>query len=106
MSTRDNSLSERAKPGRRAGNRSLNFATLVYRVARPLRQGRALSNSVERPDDALALGERALALSGDHSDALARWVRDVALERGNQALALRAAEAAVLAGPTLEDIER
>lgn len=57
----------------------------------------------ERPDDALELGERALALSGEGSDELACWVRDVALERGNQALALRAAEAAVLDCPTLED---
>ncbi len=56
-----------------------------------------------RPEDALEIGEWALNLRGERCDDLACWVRDLALERGNRVLALRAAKAAVLDFPTLDD---
>jgi uncharacterized Zn finger protein len=65
-----------------------------------LQFGRLLEEA--RPEDALEIGELALSMRGERYDDLAYWVRDLAMERGKRALALRAARAAVLDYPTLD----
>jgi hypothetical protein len=65
-----------------------------------LQFGRLLEEA--RPEDALGIGELALSMRGERYGDLAYWVRDLALERGKRALALRAAKAAVLDYPTLD----
>jgi uncharacterized Zn finger protein len=66
-----------------------------------LQFGRQLEEA--RPKDAVEIGEWALRLRGERYGDLACWVRELALERGKRALALRAAKAAVLDYPTLDD---
>ncbi len=57
----------------------------------------------EKPDDALAIGERGLGLRGEGLGELGSRMRDLARERGNPALALRAAAVVVRDWPTLQD---
>ncbi|HEY6487459.1 MAG TPA: hypothetical protein VIX83_13840 [Candidatus Cybelea sp.] len=81
----------------RAGREAVKLLKTPSEV---LRFGRRLEE--ERPEDALKLAELALDMRGERCGEVAYWARDLALEHGKRALALRAAKAAVVNWPTLE----
>jgi uncharacterized Zn finger protein len=94
--------------GRPADARAYALAGLNSRSGF-LKVSRALWDSGAR-EDALVVGERGLAAMDEnegvyshHENALAKWVRDAAMEMNRPDLAERAAEAAYRQSPTLAD---